>query len=828
MRYFVVHAHLYQPPRENPWSEVIPRQPSAAPFHDWNERVSDECYERLGSAAVYGPNGDVLSMVNLFGRMSFNIGPTLAAWLQRERPEVLLDANAGVRAAVDRTGTGPALMQPYGHSILPLCNRQEKRILVAWGRDDFRARFGRDPRGVWLPETAVDTETLEVCADLGLQFTILAPEQILQVRPLEGTAAWEDVSGGRCPTHRPLRVNLPSGRRFHVFAFHGQLSRDAAFGGILHGGERLLDAARGALDGMPEGSGLVLLASDGETFGHHQRGAESGVAEGLVRCRLSGQAHVTHLEEVLDQLPATHEARIAEPSAWSCAHGVGRWTRDCGCRMSHQPGWNQEWREPLRSAVVSLRDRVFSLIERHGEGMLREPWEALEAYGPLLAQPPSPDRIRDFLADHAPRKKGARGLDFQRSASLLELVRQVLFSATSCGWFFDDCSGIEPVQVMAHAGRAAELCRSVFGVDPEPLLLTKLANARSNIPEQGTGADVYRRAVAGMPDHAPMALAVHGLGRLREALRRPPGGDLAGISTELGLFSVDENDPPKVALGSDSTAAGQAATAGAGTGTKGTAGSRRKDNPCFGAEAGGLLVEGDGVVTDRRSGRIWSGRYIVRCDRPGRPVQVEIDGQPVDGDRFPIVAERALALGAERAATLLPTPEEGTLRQVAWAVREARRIGAPLPSPFMEAIVGGARGLLAAELDRGPVSPAQEIARLQVPIEAGLEAGVRPEEWAALRPALDRRLALLVSWVLRGDFSDEVTELTRLVSTASGALGHWQLNRTRRSLATLEVGKARRPQLLAVGRAAGLARDVWTPLDTPARRVEEAALDDLA
>jgi alpha-amylase/alpha-mannosidase (GH57 family) len=795
LRYLAVHAHLYQPPRDNPWLERIERQPSALPFRDWNERVSDECYERLGGGAVRGPDGRVVAMVNLFGRISFNIGPTLAAWLEAERPEVLADALAGDRAAIERTGHGAALAQPYGHPIMPLAEPREKRLQLAWGLADFQARFGRPAEGLWFPETAVDIPSFEAAADFGLAFTIVAPEQVLRVRPPDHSA-WSDVSGQRVPAHRPYRIALPSGRPFTVFVFDGPLSRAAAFGGGLHSGEALLSGFRSALGAIPDGEeGFRLLAADGETFGHHQKAAEEKLAEALVRARMTGLAHVTHLGDLFHRMPAQWEALLAEPSSWSCAHGVGRWERDCGCGAgASAAGWQWGWRTALRAAVATLRDRLFLLVDRRGGALFRDPWAAAEAYGEILVRPPSPERLADFLARHA-----APGLDDTgrlRAAALLELIRQVLFSATSCGWFFDDVSGLEATQVMRHAARACELSREVFGIDPEPDFAARLRDAESNVPGMGSGEEVYRRQVLSLARGPADAVALHAA-HLLDVQQQGTLTDSA-VAAAYGAFAVSETCPPAVTTG----------------------------------EAGQIAIDGEAQVVHLRTGASTTATYRIAGASSTSPLEIAIDGQPVETPS-PLVQEALLDLAAERASRRLPALDPAALEELAWIVRRSRELSAPLPSPFPEAVAGGARALLEALLREQTGEPARRVRRLRDALAAARAAGLTPDELADLRPLLDRHLANLARlalWARPGgprEAPRPVTELAEALVAAREATGEAVLNRTRRLLAARPPGVPM-SDLVTLAEAAGMSADALKPVDTPVRPYNGDRHDTLA
>lgn len=788
MRYLSVHAHLYQPPRENPWLERVERQPSAQPFHDWNERVSDECYERLGGAAVRGPDGRIVSLVNLFGRVSFNIGPTLAAWFEAQRPEVLADARAGDRAAIERTGHGSALALPYGHPIMPLAEEREKRLQLAWGLADFRARFGREAEGLWFPETAIDLASLDAAADFGLKFTIVAPEQVLRIRRL-GETAWTDVSGQRVPTHRPYRVSLPSGRVFTIFVFDGPLSRGAAFGHALRSADALLHSFGSAIAAIPEGEeGFRLFAADGETFGHHQKGAEERLAEALVRTRMTGLAVVRHVGDLYHRIPADWEALIAEPSSWSCAHGVGRWERDCGCGAgAHANGWQWAWRTPLRAAVAALRDRLFTLVDRHGGTLFPDPWGAAEAYGEVLVHPPSFERLDDFLSRHA-----VAGLDSagrRRAAALLELIRQVLFSATSCGWFFDDVSGIEATQVLRHAARACELGRRVFGIDATPDLLARLREATSNVKGVGTGADVFRNqalaAERGPVDalalHASRLCRVHAAGALSDS----------GVAAAYGAYAVTETSPPAP---------------------------QETD--------GGFAIDGTAEVVHLRTGDTTHSSYRIATGGAGGPVGIEIDGA-VLAPPSPGVEEELLELAAARAARRLPAFPTEELEALAWIVRRSRALGVTLPSPFPEAMAGRTRALVIELLHEQRGEPAGLLRRLRDALALARGVGLTEEETADLRPLLDRRLSHLSRLVTLRPPPRPIADLARVFELSRELTGEAVLNRTRRFVAS-RPKELTLAELVTLAEAAGMSADALASIDTPVKPFDGDRHDSVA
>ena len=488
-RYICVHGHFYQPPREDPWLEAIELQDSAYPYHDWNERVNAECYAPNATSRILNEAGSIVRIVNNYARMSFNFGPTLLAWMEPNAPDVY---QAVLRADVESQehcgGHGSALAQAYNHVIMPLANTRDKVTQVEWGIRDFRRRFGRDPEGMWLPETAVDLETLEIMAARGIRFTILAPHQAGRIRPLgSASAAWQDVTEGGLDVTCAYRQNLPGGRSIAIFFYDGPLSRAVAFEGLLRDGkvfaERLLSRFHDSR--APQ---LVNIATDGETYGHHHRHGDMALAYALHRIDGSAAARLTNYAEFLERFPPTMEVDVREDTSWSCVHGVERWRSDCGCHTGGQAGWNQQWRAPLRAALDWLRDCLVPLYEGAARELVTDPWAARDDYIEVITDR-SPETVDEFLTRHA-----AGPLDREakvRLLKLLELQRHALLMYTSCGWFFNELSGIETVQVISYAGRAVQLASELFGQDLEPEFTALLEKARSNRPDQGDGAEIF-------------------------------------------------------------------------------------------------------------------------------------------------------------------------------------------------------------------------------------------------------------------------------------------------------------------------------------------------
>lgn len=489
-----IHGHFYQPPRENPWLEAIEPQPSARPYHDWNERITAECYRPNAAARVVDHTNQIIDIVDNYQRMSFNVGPTLMAWLAQHAPDVHTALVAADRASAQRfAGHGSAIAQAYNHLIMPLASDRDRATQVRWGIADFVHRFGRAPEGMWLPECAVDTASLEALAAEGIAFTILAPHQARAWRPPGGAWRTTPIDPGRA-----YRCPLPSGRSIDLFFYDGATSRAVAFERLLVDGHQIV--ARMIQRGPIEGGGAALchIATDGETFGHHHRYGDMGLAWALSQVESGWRGtRLTNYGAWRAAAPATWEVQLAEDTAWSCAHGIGRWRDDCGCNSGGKPGWNQRWRRPLRDALDGLRARVVTALDELGGAVFHDPWAARDGYiAVVLARTPA---ARDaFLATHARGPLAAA--DRVRALSLMELARHAMLMYTSCGWFFDDLSGIETVQCLQYAARAAELLDELTPADgdggAEAALINALAAARSNLDAEGDGREVWQRRVA--------------------------------------------------------------------------------------------------------------------------------------------------------------------------------------------------------------------------------------------------------------------------------------------------------------------------------------------
>ena len=491
-RYVCIHGHFYQPPRENPSLEAIELQDSAYPYHDWNERITAECYEPNAVSRILDGDRRIVKIVNNYAGMSFNIGPTLLAWLETHRPELYAAILQADKASCERfSGHGSAIAQVYNHVIMPLANRRDKYTQARWGLFDFEMRFGRKPEGMWLAETAVDTESLEFLAELGLRFTILAPHQARRVRK-KGVRKWEEVEGGHIDPTMAYEALLPSGRKIALFFYDGPISRAIAFERLLTQGENFASRLAGAFSDKREWPQLVHIATDGETYGHHHHYGNMGLSYALEYLQDNKLATLTNYGEFLEKHPPTHQVEIVENSAWSCAHGIERWRADCGCNSGGHPGWNQAWRGPLRDALDWLRDELAIRCEKAAAGLFADFWAARDDYIRVVLDR-SPENVAALLKKHA--RRTLNEAERITALKLLELQRQTLLMYTSCGWFFDELSGIETVQVIQYAARALQLARELFEDPLERPFLERLELAKSNIPEHQDGRRIFEKFV---------------------------------------------------------------------------------------------------------------------------------------------------------------------------------------------------------------------------------------------------------------------------------------------------------------------------------------------
>ena len=492
--FLTIHGHFYQPPRENPWLEAIELQDSALPFHDWNERINKECYNPNSVSKIVDSRNRILDVVNNYEYMSYNFGPTLLSWMEQFAPltyERIIKAD--IESIAEHNGHGNAIAQVYNHIIMPLANEHDKETQIKWGIRDFEYRFGRKPEGMWLAETAVDDDTLRILEANGIKFTILSPYQADKFKK-KGDKEWTDVSWGNIDPARSYKYNIKSapGKSIDLFFYDGAISRSVAFDELLKDGNKFIKRLKEGVSDCRDFPQIVNIATDGESYGHHTKFGDMALAYVLkVKAKDEG-FKITNYAEYLEKYRSDCEVEIKQASSWSCFHGVGRWKEDCGCSTGGHPGWNQKWRKPLREALDYLRDELVIIFEQEGPKYFDNVWEVRNNYIDVILDR-NEMNVKKFQQENF--KPDLSDEQKVHAMELLEIQRQAMLMYTSCGWFFSEISGIETVQIMKYAARAMQLATKFSNKDLETHFLEILSEAKSNIPEHGTGKDIFERFV---------------------------------------------------------------------------------------------------------------------------------------------------------------------------------------------------------------------------------------------------------------------------------------------------------------------------------------------
>ena len=519
-KYICVHGHFYQPPRENPWLNKVEIQDSAYPYHDWNHRINAECYRRNSASRIMNSEGEIEEIINNYARMSFNMGPTLLAWMKNEAPEsyqAILDAD---KESQERfSGHGSALAQAYNHLIMPLANDRDKETQVIWGIEDFKSRFDRFPEGMWLGETAANTSTLEMLAKHGIKFTILSPYQAKQVRKI-GTKEWTDATDAKVDPKKPYLCKLPSGNEITLFFYDGPASQGVAFEGLLDNGERFADRLKGQISDNDEVE-LMHIATDGESYGHHHSLGEMALSYCLHHIEEKEDVQLTIYGEFLEKHPPQYEAQIIEDTSWSCYHGVERWRSDCGCNTGGNGDWNQKWRKPLRETFDWVRENLIILYEKEMAEFTDDPWRVRDQYIHVILNRDE-ENVASFLKENI--KKELSEEEKIKLLKLLEMQYHAMLMYTSCGWFFDEVTGIESMQDVFYATRAVQLAEEISGNKYEEDFVKHLEKIPSNIPDFGNVKAAYDKFVK------PMAL------------------DMIRIGAHYAVSSLFEEFPTEVSL----------------------------------------------------------------------------------------------------------------------------------------------------------------------------------------------------------------------------------------------------------------------------------------
>lgn len=487
-KYVCLHGHFYQPPRENPWIETIELQDSAYPFHDWNERIAAECYEPNAHARILNPNHKIENIINNYQYMSFNFGPTLISWIKNQDKKLL---DKLIEADIDSqklfNSHGAAIAQAYNHIILPLASSKDKYTQILWGINDFKLIFSRDPEGFWLPETAVDLESLSILADFGIKFVILSPKQAHKIRKLNDHD-WQDVTHGKVDTTRPYLQNLANGKTIVIFFYNGEIAHEIAFGNLLSHGENFVTEIMSKFNDDNKEPQLVNIAVDGETYGHHHRYGEMALAYVINAINNREDTEIILYADFIDKFPPQYEVDIFENSSWSCSHGIERWKNNCGCNSGLNPEWHQNWRAPLRHSLDFLRDTLNSEYEQEVSLLVKDPWQTRNDYINVINNRDL-DSVKLFESRNS--KFTFSASDRIKLLKWMELQRHLMLMYTSCGWFFDEVSGIETTQVIQYAARAIQLANELLNKDYESQFLELLAKVPSNLSQYGDAKQVY-------------------------------------------------------------------------------------------------------------------------------------------------------------------------------------------------------------------------------------------------------------------------------------------------------------------------------------------------
>lgn len=548
----IIHGHFYQPPRENPWSGMIPKQLSASPYHDWNHKITAECYAANTSSRRLGPHGSVLGIDNNYQGLSFNFGPTLLSWLEEKAPHTykkILEADRNSRKRF--SGHGNALCQANNHSILPLADMEDIRTQVRWGMDDFRRRFEREPEGIWLPETAINERVVDILLEEGLLFTVLSPFQAEAMRPKNGME-WSVLAQG-APCDRAFSLSGSKGE-LSVFFYHPGLASGISFQHYLRDADQLYHRFED-LAGQEEGN-LISVATDGEIYGHHEAFGDMCLASLISKMEQSENLQLTNWGEYLEQHPPEWEIKLKKGedhrgTSWSCHHGVSRWYKDCHCETGGKSGWNQRWRGPLRQAFERLNREIMKIYRKETESLSSsDPMQLRNDYGKVMAGLITRD---SFLEKHVSDQ--CKGTDCRKLLNLLEGQKYAQYMFTSCGWFFAELSGLEPVQNMKYAARAIELYQPYSRLNLQQLLSAYLMKAKSNILEKGNGWELYREEALTESQHITRSVAqfvfqeIYGIHRLQKQgsyhfhqlliNRNASGGVEGSLLMELPLTQED-------------------------------------------------------------------------------------------------------------------------------------------------------------------------------------------------------------------------------------------------------------------------------------------------
>lgn len=528
----IIHGHFYQPPREDPWTGLIPYQQSAKPYHDWNKRITKECYAANASSRVLDPDGNIIDIVNNYEYMSFNFGPTLLSYIKTHARNVYESIIEGDTLSRKRNnGHGNAMAQVYNHQILPLQSKEDVQTQIIWGKHDFFEHFGRMPEGMWLSETAVNYKVIDILIKEGIKFIVLSPWQAEAVCPV-GSQNWRPLHSEPAPSYRSYQIDRHQGS-IAVFFYNHQLAQGISFENHLHNADTLYSIIQGFTNPQDE-SHLINTATDGEVYGHHRAFGDMCFAALTGLVTKSDAIVFTNYADYLEKHPPKYIVKLKEGeeskgTSWSCTHGVSRWYKDCGCSTGGQKDWDQKWRTPLRNAFNILRRNIETIFSSQIRSLSHDdPEEIRNEYIKVMNKSINP---RKFAGKHL-KSSDPEDAEISHFLTLLEGMKYSHFMFTSCAWFFADISGIEAVQNIHYAYRAIQLYEEYIDDDLLKPMLEELKKAKSNIEEMGTGADIFKHFVAESAKGPEYIASVFILFKIL--------GDKNAVSEKLGYFRIHD------------------------------------------------------------------------------------------------------------------------------------------------------------------------------------------------------------------------------------------------------------------------------------------------
>lgn len=502
----ILHGHFYQPPRENPFTGIIPKQSSAAPFTNWNERILQECYASNTSSRYLDGDGKVKSLINNFEYISFNFGPTLLSWIEKHHKNVHDKIIEADKKSIERLGHGNAIAQSFNHTILPLDHINNAKLQIRWGIEDFKYRFGRMPEGMWLPETGVNENVIDILVEEGIKFIILSPWQGLAIDDDEGN--YIELKDKPAPYDIPFIIHGKKDNKISAFFYNPQLAEGISFGHLLRDADNLYSIIKSISD--KDNTNLIHTATDGEIYGHHEPFGDMALAALIEKVFEGDEFELTNYATVLAENPPTRRAYLRsgeddKGTSWSCFHGVSRWYKDCGCFTGGKASWNQKWRLPLRIAFQKSSDRLHALYKKRVIEVFDskvEPYQLLLDYSKVVS---GSTNMETFINELTSTYTEAKGHETE-IASLLVGLKNTYFSFTSCGWFFNDLAGMEPVQNIRYGLYAINLFQKYSKESLLTPFLNDLKLAKCNNKSDGDGMTLAQKSLNLLPGEVEASL----------------------------------------------------------------------------------------------------------------------------------------------------------------------------------------------------------------------------------------------------------------------------------------------------------------------------------